>query len=73
MNRHIDDEGVLSYECPRCNVEHIVESDVALRSECLRMLNIPEFKGARLIRLDDYYVHEITKKEKMISITILIL
>ena len=65
MNRNVDDEGRVSYECPRCGgIEHIVDSESALRSECLRMLNIPEFKGARLIRLDDYYVHEITKKEK---------
>ena len=31
------------------------------------MLNIPEFKNAKLIRLDDWYVPEIKKKEKMES------
>ena len=28
------------------------------------MLNIPEFKGAKLVRLDDWYVPEVKKKEK---------
>ena len=30
----------------------------------MRMLNIPEFKDAKLIRLDDWYVPEIKSKEK---------
>ena len=28
------------------------------------MLNIPEFKNAKLVRLDDWYVHEIKEKAK---------
>lgn len=28
------------------------------------MLNIPEFKDAKLVRLDDWYVHEIKEKVK---------
>jgi len=31
------------------------------------MLNIKEFKGAKLIRLDDWYVPEVKKKEKVAS------
>jgi len=30
-------------------------------------LNIEEFKGAKLIRLDDWYVPEVKKKEKIAS------
>ena len=41
-----------------------IENEHALRSECLRMLNIPAFKGAKLIRLDDWYVHEVREKKK---------
>ncbi len=35
-----------------------------IKSKCLRMLNIPEFKNAKLIRLDDWYVPEIKEKKK---------
>ena len=35
-----------------------------MKSKCLRLLNIPEFKDAKLVRLDDWYVHEINKKAK---------
>lgn len=35
-----------------------------IKSKCLRMLNIPEFKNTKLIRLDDWYVPEIKEKKK---------
>lgn len=41
-----------------------IENVKELKSKCLRMLNIPAFKGATLVRLDDWYVHEIKEKVK---------
>ena len=41
-----------------------IENVGELKSKCLRLLNIPEFKDAKLVRLDDWYVHEINKKAK---------
>lgn len=52
------------YYCPKCRKHIEVGNPRELKGKCLRMLNIPEFKGAKLVRLDDWYVHEVTKKEK---------
>ena len=41
-----------------------IDNPKELRSKCLRLLNIPEFKDAKLIRLDDWYVPEIKQKKK---------
>ena len=52
------------YRCPRCGEDIEIDNPRELKSKCLRMLNIPEFKGAKLIRLDDWYVSEIKEKKK---------
>ncbi|MCX4338336.1 MAG: hypothetical protein OSJ72_01710 [Lachnospiraceae bacterium] len=52
------------YKCPRCGSDIEIENPHELKSKCLRMLNIPKFKGAKLIRLDDWYVPEIKEKKK---------
>lgn len=56
--------GSTEYSCPKCRNSIIVEDDRQLRNRCLRMLNIPEFKNAKLVRLDDWYIHEIKEKVK---------
>lgn len=52
------------YRCPRCGEDIEIDNPRELKNKCLRMLNIPEFKGAKLIRLDDWYVPEIKEKKK---------
>lgn len=53
-----------TYRCPKCQKSIEIENVKELKSKCLRMLNIPAFKGATLVRLDDWYVHEIKEKVK---------
>lgn len=53
-----------TYRCPKCQKSIEIESVKELKSKCLRMLNIPAFKDATLVRLDDWYVHEIKEKVK---------
>lgn len=53
-----------AFRCPKCNEEIPIDSFKNIQSKCMRMLNIPEFKDAKLIRLDDWYVPEIKSKEK---------
>ncbi len=62
----IEDAGYssTSYRCPKCRKSIQVENPQELKSRCLRMLNIPEFRDAKLVRLDDWYVHEIKEKAK---------
>lgn len=50
--------------CPRCKNEIEIGTIQKLRSRCLRAYNRKIFKGAKLIRLDDWYVHELTNKIK---------
>lgn len=52
------------YYCPKCNKTIDIENPRDLKNACLRLLNIPEFKNATLVRLDDWYVHEIKEKKK---------
>lgn len=52
------------YQCPMCRKNIEIENPRELKSRCLRMLNIPEFKDAKLVRLDDWYVHEIKERKK---------
>lgn len=52
------------YRCPKCCENIEIENPRELKSRCLRMLNIPEFKDAKLVRLDDWYVHEIKERKK---------
>lgn len=56
--------GYVTYSCPKCKNSIEIENPRELKSRCLRMLNIPEFKGAKLVRLDDWYIHEIREKRK---------
>lgn len=51
--------------CPKCdkNIEIKSLNDVIHR--CMRMLNIELFKGAKLIRLDDWYIPEVKAKEEI--------
>lgn len=50
--------------CPKCKKAVEIDNFYQTISQCLRMLNIEKFKGAKFIRLDDWYVPEIKKKEK---------
>lgn len=52
------------YQCPKCRKNIEIENPRELKSRCLRMLNIPELKDAKLVRLDDWYVHEIKERKK---------
>ncbi len=56
-----------SLKCPRCNKHMEIENLDFLMKDCIRILNLSKFKGAKLIRLDDWYVPEIKKKEKIKS------
>ena len=53
--------------CPKCNAEIEIDNFNVIINKCLRMLNMEYFKDATLIRLDDWYVPEIKKKEKLES------
>ena len=58
------------YRCPRCGKDIEIDNLRELRSKCLRLLNIPEFKGAKLIRLDDWYCARNKGEEKKQSLVI---
>lgn len=62
-----DKYGVITYSCAKCGNVIEIDNPPELRSKCLRMLNIPEFKNAKLIRLDDWYIPEIKEKKKTAS------
>lgn len=59
------------FECPRCKKKIKIDNKVELTNKCLRLLNMEEFKDAKLVRLDDWYVPEIKAKPKLSSDTIL--
>lgn len=59
--------GTVKFKCPKSNKEIEIENFNETIKQCLRMLNIEEFKGAKLIRLDDWYISEVKKKEKIAS------
>lgn len=70
--KHTEQELILSKDgtfdywlkCPKCdNAIEIMDFDKTLQ-ECIKMLNIPKFKGAKLIRLDDWYVPELKEEIK---------
>lgn len=62
-NRH----GSATLRCPKCNKEIKIDDYNQTINQCLKMLNIEEFKTAKLVRLDDWYVPEVHKKEKTAS------
>lgn len=54
----------LLLHCPKCNKDVEIQSLNDITQKCMRMLNIELFKGAKLIRLDDWYIPEVKAKEK---------
>ena len=54
-------------KCKKCDNKIIQANRGQLIKECLMLLNIEKFKGAKLIRLDDWYIPEIKHKEKSLS------
>ena len=61
------DDGEPFLMCNKCKSTIMISSKRELISECLMMLNIEKFKGAKLIRLDDWYTPEIKHKKERIS------
>lgn len=58
------EDGSTTYTCPKCHKTMEIENSRELKSRCLRMLNIPEFRDAKLVRLDDWYIPEVKQKER---------
>ena len=57
------DTGYTKYlTCKKCNNKIRIDDTSKLIQECKKLLNIEKFKDAKLIRLDDYYVPELSKK-----------
>lgn len=50
--------------CPRCKNKISIGSKYDLTRKCLRTLNREIFKDAKLVRLDDWYFHEVTDRTK---------
>lgn len=50
------------FKCPKCKKEFKVDDLPQLIQGCRKMLNIKEFENAKLIRLDDWYTFEKSKK-----------
>lgn len=48
--------------CPRCDNPVSINNFEKLLQDCLKLLNVPKFKNAKLIRLDDWYVPEVKEK-----------
>ena len=49
-------------KCPKCNKTVRVDNFNKLLQNCLKILNIPKFKNAKLIRLDDWYIPELKER-----------
>ena len=47
--------------CPKCRKKIDIISPYHLRTRCLKALNREIFKDAKLVRVNDWYVHEIPK------------
>ena len=54
----------ITLQCPRCKKPIVIDSMYDVITRCLKMVNMEEFKDAKLVRLDDWYVAEVKKKEK---------
>lgn len=50
--------------CPKCKSDIHITTFSQLMSDCLKLLNQEKFKGAQLIKLDDWYIPEIKEKIK---------
>lgn len=51
-------------KCPKCDKDIEVNSLDEILKDCLKLLNMPKFQDAKLIRLDDWYIPEIKDKIK---------
>lgn len=51
-------------KCPKCNKEIEIDDLNKTIQNCIKILNIPKFKGAKLIKLDDWYIPELKKEIK---------
>jgi hypothetical protein len=54
-------------KCLKCSNHIVIYNYDETIKQCMRMLNIEEFKSAQLVRLDDWYFPELKKKEKIES------
>lgn len=50
--------------CPKCKKRIDVSNLKSIYSQCQKMLNMEIFKDAQLVRLDDWYIHEVKDKIK---------
>lgn len=49
-------------KCSRCDREIPINGIHDTIQSCMKVLNMPKFKGAKLIRLDDWYTPEVKEK-----------
>ena len=49
-------------KCPKCDIELEVDKDGMIK-ECLKLLNIPKFKNAKFVRLDEIGIHQKLRKK----------
>lgn len=64
----VDTSGIGLYLiCPKCKNKIAIESLRSIYSSCQKLLNMKLFKNAKLVRLDDWYTHEIKEKTKLPS------
>lgn len=64
----VDTSGIGLYLiCPKCKNKIAIESLRSIYSSCQKLLNMELFKDAKLVRLDDWYTHEIKEKTKLPS------
>ena len=63
------DDGYTTLSCPKCGsyIEYQDKDYRDLINKCFRMLNIKNFKNAKMIKLDDWYVAEIKGETEHIS------
>lgn len=61
---HINDFGEHFLRCPKCDNNIKIENLDRTIQNCLKVLNVPKFKDAKLIRLDDWYIPEVREKRK---------
>lgn len=57
-------DGTYNYwlKCPKCNKIIEIDNLHTILQECMKLLNIPKFKNAKLIRLDDWYIPELKEE-----------
>lgn len=68
LDKNFDEDEEVNYlECPRCRERIEYDNYKSIISRCQKMLNIELFKGAQLIRLDDWYTPEVKKKDTLHS------